>query len=310
MEAYHVPVMLEECLEGLNIEPNGVYVDVTFGGGGHSKAIVERLEGGKLYAFDQDEEARETAKGLPADRFQLIEANFRHLRRYLRVEGVRKVDGILADLGVSSHQIDTAERGFSIRKDAALDMRMNNDQELTARQVLEDYSQEELARVLYEYAELRNSRPIARALIQSRGGALLSTTAGLVEALKPFAPARKENQFYAKVFQALRMEVNDETGALKELLEQSTKVLKEQGRLVVMAYHSLEDRPVKNFMRTGNLEGKANKDFFGNPLCPFKLVNRKPIMASEEELARNPRARSAKLRIATFVGMPEPKEPI
>lgn len=308
MEEYHIPVMLNECLDGLNIKPDGVYVDVTFGGGGHTRAIVDRLEGGKVYAFDQDEEAKRNAEGIPEDKFTLIDANFRHMKRYLRLQGVRKVDGILADLGVSSHQIDTAERGFSIRKEAALDMRMGHDHELTAQKILEEYSQEELARVLYEYAELRNSRVIARTLIQSRGSDELTTTGGLVKLLEPFAPPRKENQFYAKVFQALRIEVNDEMGALKEMLEQSVQILKEGGRLVVMSYHSLEDRPVKGFMKTGNLEGEVKKDFYGNLLCPFKLVTRRPIVASAEELSRNSRARSAKLRVAAFCGMPEPKE--
>jgi len=300
--------MLEECLEGLSIKPDGIYVDVTFGGGGHSSAIASRLESGMVYGFDQDEEAVANAAHLPADRFKLIEANFKYLKRYLRLEGVKKVDGILADLGVSSHQIDTAERGFSIRKEGGLDMRMNADQELSAQKLLAEYSEEGLAKVLWQYGELRNSRSIARALVQARAGEGLSTTMQLVKVLEGFAPKRKEQQFYAKVFQAIRMEVNDEMGALKELLEQSSEVLKIGGRLVVMSYHSLEDRPVKNFMRTGNIEGEVEKDFYGNFLTPFKLVTRKPITAGDDELARNNRARSAKLRVATYVGRPEPKE--
>ncbi len=300
--------MLEECLEGLSMKPDGIYVDVTFGGGGHSTAMVERVDSGKVYGFDQDEEAIANAAHLPADKFKLIEANFRHLKRYLRLEGVRKVDGILADLGVSSHQIDTADRGFSIRKEGELDMRMDAGQELTAKKLLAEYSEEGIAKVLWQYGELRNSRAIARALVQARVGEGLTTTGQLVKVLEGFAPRHKEQQFYARVFQGIRMEVNDEMGALRELLEQSAEVLKEGGRLVVMSYHSLEDRPVKNFMRTGNIEGEVEKDFYGNLLTPFELVTRKPITASEEELARNNRARSAKLRVATYVGKPEPKE--
>jgi len=296
---YHVPVMLAECLEGLAIEPHKTFVDVTFGGGGHSKVILAQLESGKLYAFDQDEDAVKNAADLDANKFQLIEANFRHLKRYLRLNGLNQVDGILADLGISSHQIDTAERGFSLRKEGDLDMRMDQSQKLSAKEVINEYEEKQLADVFWLYGELKNSRKLAREIYSKRrGNDGIQTTTQLVDLLLPFAQRGRENQFLARVFQALRIEVNDEMGALKDFLEQSVQVLAEGGRLVVMSYHSLEDRLVKNFMRSGNLEGKIEKDFYGNPLVPFKLINRKPLVASEEEIANNSRARSAKLRVA------------
>lgn len=297
---YHIPVMLGECLDGLAIEPNRAFVDVTFGGGGHSKEILTHLgDGGKLYAFDQDEDAIKNAEGLDADKFKLIESNFRNMKRFLRLNGVTEVDGVLADLGVSSHQIDTADRGFSLRKDGDLDMRMDQGQKLSAKVVVNEYEEKKLADVLWLYGELRNSRKLAREIVSQRKvGEGIQRTGELVKLLEPFAPRGRENQFHARVFQALRIEVNDEMGALKEMLEQSMEVLKLGGRLVVMSYHSLEDRLVKNFMRSGNFEGKVEKDFYGNPLVPFKLINRKPIVASAEEVAHNPRARSAKLRVA------------
>ncbi len=294
---YHIPVMLEECLEGLAIKPDGIYVDVTFGGGGHSKAILEKLETGKLIAFDQDVDAKANAEMLKSDNFILAESNFRHLKRYLRLHKIEKVDGIFADLGISSHQIDTAERGFSIRYDADLDMRMNQSQELSAKEIVNDYDEEKLANVLWKYGELRNSRHIAKAIMQARVAGKIQTTGELINVIKRYAKRGKENTFYAQVFQALRMETNDEMGALYEMLEQGLEVLKEDGRFVVMSYHSLEDRPVKNFFRSGNFEGKVEKDFYGNPQTPFKQITRKPIIANQEELAINPRARSAKLRI-------------
>jgi 16S rRNA (cytosine1402-N4)-methyltransferase len=294
---YHVPVMLQECLDGLAIKPDGIYVDVTFGGGGHSKAILEKLDTGKLIAFDQDIDAKANAEVLKSDNFILAESNFRHLKRYLRLHNIEKVDGILADLGISSHQIDTAERGFSIRYDADLDMRMNQSQELGAKEIVNDYGEEKLANVLWKYGELRNSRHLAKAIMQERVAGKIQTTGELINVIKRYAKRGKENTFYAQVFQALRMETNDEMGALYEMLEQGLEVLNEDGRFVVMAYHSLEDRPVKNFFRSGNFEGKVEKDFYGNPQTPFKQITRKPTIADQEELAINPRARSAKLRI-------------
>ncbi|MFT5913735.1 MAG: 16S rRNA (cytosine1402-N4)-methyltransferase [Flammeovirgaceae bacterium] len=294
---YHVPVMLQECLDGLAIKPDGIYVDVTFGGGGHSKAILEKLDTGKLIAFDQDIDAKANAEVLKSDNFILAESNFRHLKRYLRLHNIEKVDGILADLGISSHQIDTAERGFSIRYDADLDMRMNQSQELGAKEIVNDYDEEKLANVLWKYGELRNSRHLAKAIMQERVAGKIQTTGELINVIKRYAKRGKENTFYAQVFQALRMETNDEMGALYEMLEQGLEVLNEDGRFVVMAYHSLEDRPVKNFFRSGNFEGKVEKDFYGNPQTPFKQITRKPTIADQEELAINPRARSAKLRI-------------
>ena len=296
---YHIPVMLEECMDGLAIQEEGIQVDVTFGGGGHSKEILNRLPKGHLYAFDQDVDAVKNAVGLDSNHFTLIESNFRNLKRYLRLHGVKEVDGILADLGVSSHQIDTANRGFSLRMEGDLDMRMDQTQKLSAKVIINEYEENKLADVLWLYGELRNSRKLAREIVTKRKvGNGIQTTTELVKLLDPFAPKRKENQFHARIFQALRIEVNDEMGALRDFLEQSLQVLKVGGRLVVMSYHSLEDRLVKNFMRSGNFEGKVEKDFYGNPLVPFKLINRKPIIASTEEVANNPRARSAKLRVA------------
>jgi 16S rRNA (cytosine1402-N4)-methyltransferase len=293
---YHKPVMLHECLELLQLKPDGIYVDVTFGGGGHSKAILKQLENGKLFGFDQDKDA---VNNIPKDEnFTLIEANFRHLQRNLRVHGVREVDGILADLGISSHQIDAPERGFSLRFDAALDMRMNADKPFSAKNVLNEYDQDKLHYVLKEYGEFPKSWYMASAIIRFRDSAPIETTADLKAALKDFEPKAKPAQFWARVFQAIRIEVNDEMGALLEMLEQAKEVLKPGGRLVVMSYHSLEDRPVKNFMRTGNFEGTPEKDFYGNLIRPMEPVNRKPIVAGLEEIQDNPRARSAKLRAA------------
>lgn len=294
---YHNPVMLQECIELLNLKPNGTYVDVTFGGGGHSKEILKHLDSGKLYAFDQDKDA---ASNAPADEnFTLIEANFRFLQRNLRLHGVKQVDGILADLGISSHQIDAPERGFSLRFNAALDMRMNIEKPFSAINVLNEYDQDELNRVLGEFGEFSKSWHMAAALLFFRNEKKIETTADLKQALKDFEPKQKPAQFWAKVFQAIRMEVNDEMGALHEMLEQACLMLKPHGRLVVMSYHSLEDRPVKNFMRTGNFEGEPNKDFYGNLIRPLEPVNRKPIVAQTIEIQNNPRARSAKLRAAS-----------
>lgn len=295
-EQYHVPVMLDECMEGLNIKPDGVYIDLTFGGGGHSKAIIQRLsENGSLYAFDQDSDAIKNA--LDDERFTMIEDNFSNLTNQLKLYRVTQVDGILADLGISSYQIDCAERGFSTRFDAELDLRMNRKQILTAKDVVNTYSYEQLKKIFSDFGELSNAHQIAKKIesLQIEG---ISTTTQLKEILQPLAQRGKENKFFAQVFQALRIEVNGEIDVLQKMLEQTSPLLKKGGRLVVMSYHSLEDRLVKNYMKTGNCEGKVEKDFFGNVLNDLVLVNRKPITASQEELERNPRSRSAKLRIA------------
>jgi len=293
---YHNPVLLNECIEGLDIKPTGIYVDVTFGGGGHSKLILKNLDGGKLYAFDQDKNAHENA--LSGDGFKLINANFRHLKNFLRMEGVRKIDGLLADLGVSSHQFDVAERGFSIRFDGELDMRMNTNSPLSAKQVVNEYGQQDLANILFKYGELRNSRAIAREIVNAREIETIVTTNQLIEVVGHMVPEKNRNQFLARIFQAIRIEVNDEIKALEEMLLDAVDMLNEGGRLVVMSYHSLEDRMVKNLMKKGNIEGVLEKDFFGNPIKDLKEVTRKVIVATKEQITENSRARSAKLRIA------------
>ncbi len=295
-EEYHIPVMLDECMEGLDIKPDGIYIDLTFGGGGHSKAILQYLsENGSLYAFDQDSDAIKNA--LDDERFTMIEDNFSNLTNQLKLYRVTQVDGILADLGISSYQIDCAERGFSTRFDAQLDLRMNRKQILTAKDVVNTYSLEQLKKIFANYGELSNAYQIAKRIESSQIEGI-STTTQLKEILQPLAQRGKENKFFAQVFQALRIEVNGEIDVLQKMLEQTSPLLKQGGRLVVMSYHSLEDRLVKNYMKTGNCEGRVEKDFFGNMLNDLELVNRKPITASEEELERNPRSRSAKLRIA------------
>ena len=293
---YHSPVLLNECIEGLNIKPTGIYVDVTFGGGGHSKEIMKHLDGGKLFAFDQDADAYEN--NLQQDGFKLIDANFRYLRNFLRMEGVKKVDGILADLGVSSHQFDVAERGFSTRFEAELDMRMNSKSDLSAKEIVNNYSEENLANVLYKYGELKNSRRIAREIVNARQVEKINTTTELIFVVAKIVPEKYRNQFLARIFQAIRIEVNDEIVALEEMLLSGVDMLNPGGRLVVLSYHSLEDRLVKNLMKKGNLEGNAEKDFFGNPIKDLKEINRKVIVATDEEIKQNSRARSAKLRIA------------
>ncbi len=295
---YHIPVMLQECLEGLAIKPDGIYVDVTFGGGGHSRAIVEKLETGRLYGFDQDEDARANAASFPAGRFTFVQANFRHIQKFLRVYGVKKVDGILADLGISSHQIDTPDRGFSTRFDADLDMRMNSSSGITAAEVLNSYTEGDLHKIFGMYGEIKNARTAAQLIIMSRQSAPIKTIQQLKNILNSIAPKGKEFKYFAQVFQALRIEVNEEMTVLEEFLTQTPGLLNPGGRLVVMSYHSLEDRMVKNFIRGGYIDGHIEKDFFGNIIKPLEAVSRKPIEASEEELARNPRSRSAKLRIA------------
>lgn len=297
-EVYHIPVMLKECIEALDIKPNGTYVDVTFGGGGHSKAILERLsEDGRLFAFDQDPDAVNNA--IEDDRFCLIEENFDKLEESLKLYRANKVDGILADLGISSHQIDCAERGFSTRFDGALDLRMNYQKGLTASDVVNSYSLQELCRILNDYGELPNAYNIAKVIVSKQEEGLF-TTVELIEALTKSGcvPRGKENKFFAKVFQALRIEVNQELSCLRNMLEQCSKVMVTDARLVVMSYHSLEDRLVKNYIKTGNCDGVVSKDFYGNVISPFEVLTRKPIMATEEEMEMNPRSRSAKLRIA------------
>ncbi len=294
---YHLPVMLNECIEGLNIRPDGTYVDATFGGGGHSRAILSHLgEGGRLIAFDQDADALENA--LDDSRFTLLNENFRHMKSFLRLHGVRSVDGVLADLGVSSHQFDVAERGFSTRLNGELDLRMDRRQETTARDLVNSASEEELTRMLRLYGELPNAYQMAKAICRARMEKEIVTTFDLRDAVSRHLPRGMENKYLAMLFQALRIEVNGELEALKEMLQQSVDVLVPGGRLVVMSYHSLEDRLVKNFFKAGNFEGEVNKDFYGNPIVPLKPVVRKAVTASEEELQVNSRARSAKLRVA------------
>lgn len=294
---YHIPVMLAPCLDGLAINPDGIYVDVTFGGGGHSRAIFEKLSPkGKLIVFDQDPDAAKNAWEAP--NFHFVAANFAFLKNHLRLLGIPQVDGILADLGVSSHQFDEGNRGFSIRSNDALDMRMNQQGELSAAVVVNTYEENQLIRVLRKYGELDYPGKIAGTICRARGQKKIKTTGQLMDLLAPVAPKFKEHKFYAQVFQAIRMEVNGEIDVLEKFLLQTAEVLKPGGRLVVMSYHSLEDRLVKNFMKRGNLDGTIEKDFYGNVLKPFTEVTRKPISPTEEEIEANSRARSAKLRIA------------
>jgi len=294
---YHVPVMLQPCLDGLNIRPDGVYVDVTFGGGGHSREIFKRLSPeGKLIVFDQDPDA--AANAWEAPNFHFIAANFSFLKNHLRMMRIDKVDGILADLGVSSHQFDAGNRGFSIRTNDPLDMRMNQQGEFSAFNIVNEYEEEELIKILRKYGELTSPGKIAGTICRARQKAPLKTTGELMDALFPIAPKFKDHKFFAQVFQALRIEVNNEMDVLEKFLVQCPDVLKPEGRLVVMSYHSLEDRLVKNFMKRGHLDGSIEKDFYGNVLKPLTEITRKPIVPEEEEIALNSRARSAKLRIA------------
>nr|WP_298991596.1 16S rRNA (cytosine(1402)-N(4))-methyltransferase RsmH [uncultured Polaribacter sp.] len=296
--SYHNPVLLHESIDGLAIKEDGVYVDVTFGGGGHSKEILNRLgKEGKLFAFDQDPDALENV--IDDERFVLIPENFRYISRFLRFHGVRKVDGVLADLGVSSHQFDEAERGFSIRFEGDLDMRMNQKSKKSAKDIINTYSEEKLAEILFLYGELRNSRKIARTIVHERKNKSIETSFQLKEVLKMFLPKAKEHKILAQIFQAIRIEVNEELDVLKEFLEQIPNLLKAEGRLSVISYHSLEDRLVKRYIRTGLFEGEPEKDMFGNSNEPLKKVG-KLIVPSKDEIKINNRARSAKLRIATL----------
>lgn len=294
---YHVPVLLKETVDGLHINPDGIYVDVTFGGGGHSREILSRLSfKGHLYSFDQDEDAEQNI--VKDNRFTFVRSNFRYIKNWMRYYGIEQVDGILADLGVSSHHFDAQERGFSFRFDAPLDMRMNQKASCTAADLLQEYTEEQLADVFYLYGELRNARKIAAAIVKSRTTSRIETTGDLMNIIKVFFERDREKKELAKVFQALRIEVNQEMQALKEMLTAAATLLKSGGRLSVLTYHSLEDRIVKNLIKTGNVEGRVEKDFFGNMNAPLKMVNNKVITASEEEQTSNPRSRSAKLRIA------------
>ena len=294
---YHIPVLLEPAIELLGLRPGGTYVDLTFGGGGHSRRILEALgPEGRLYAFDQDSDTRGNC---PDDaRFHYVESNFRFLRGALRLRGVTEVDGILADLGVSSHHFDTLERGFSFRGEAPLDMRMNRRGGLPAARIVNDYPADELTRILRDWGEIETPWKAANCLVRARGTAPIATTAQLVEAVQPCTPRKDAAKFLTKLFQALRIEVNGEMEALRMALEQSRKVLRPGGRLVVISYHSLEDRIVKNFLRSGNFTGEAQKDFFGRAEVPFELLTRKAVVPGADELERNPRSRSARLRAA------------
>ena len=295
--SYHNPVLLHASVDHLVWNPSGTYVDVTFGGGGHSRAILDKLDAnGRLIAFDQDADSR---ANIPEDsRFRFVPSNFKNLTRFLQYYNMYPVDGILADLGVSSHQIDTPDRGFSYSKDGVLDMRMNAQAGDSAREVVNNYDEAQLSRVFYTYGELTEGRRLARQIVKMRAEQPIETTLQLAEALKPCLPKGKENKYLSKIFQAIRIEVNKEMEVLESFLLQTTAALNPGGRLVVIAYHSLEDRMVKNFMRAGNLTGEVEKDFFGNPLTPFKLISRKAITPDPEETLTNPRARSAKLRVA------------
>jgi len=290
--------MLTECIEALCVKPEGIYVDVTFGGGGHSMVILENLREGRLIAFDQDEDAKRQSENIQSRSFTFCQANFRYMKQYLKLNGITQVDGILADLGISSHQIDSPERGFSTRFEGPLDMRMDQQGKLTAAKILNEYSEAELHKIFGMYGELKNARTAAKSVVMVRGLKPFTTTLDLKAALQSIAPRGKENKYFAQVFQALRIEVNEEMKALEDFLHQCGEVMKPGGRLVVMSYHSLEDRMVKNYINTGKVFGELEKDFYGNPIKPFQAVNRKPIEATEKEVEENKRARSAKLRVA------------
>ncbi len=296
---YHIPVLLKETVDGLNINPNGVYVDVTFGGGGHSREILSRLDKkGRLIAFDQDADAQKNAEAINDKRLTLVRGNFRFLRNYLRYNNAPEVDGVLGDLGVSWHQFDTAERGFSFRFEAILDMRMNNRGEQTAGTLINTYSAAELSKIFSTYGELDNAFKVAKLIEGARASKRIESVTELIDVLKPVLPKFDEHKYLAKVFQALRIEVNHEMIALEQMLEQTAEVVKPGGRISIITYHSLEDRMVKNFIKSGNVEGKAQKDFYGKISAPFEAVNKKIILPTEEEVQSNTRARSAKLRIA------------
>ena len=296
MDQYHVPVLLAESIEGLNIQPGGTYVDVTYGGGGHSARILEKLEGGKLIAFDQDIDATDNL--IADERLIFVRHNFKYLRHFLHYYQIDQVDGILADLGVSSHDFDVPDRGFSFRFEGHLDMRMNQSSSLDASKVVNEYTEEQLWTIFQEYGEIKNWRHLVALITDARSRERITSTGAFLKVIEPCVPAKIEKKYLAMVFQALRIEVNDEIGVLSDFLQSTTELLKPGGRLVVLSYHSLEDRMVKNFMRSGRIDGKQENDFFGNRTSPFELVNRKIILPGEGEIFKNPRARSAKLRIA------------
>ena len=303
---YHIPVLLQPTVDGLAVQPAGTYVDVTFGGGGHSREILRRLgPDGRLYSFDQDADAEQNVPE-GDERFTFVRSNFRYLANWMRYYGVEAVDGVLTDLGVSRHHFDAEERGFSFRFDAPLDMRMNGRAGQTAADLVNQYGEEELAHIFYLYGELKNSRRIAAALVKARSAAPLLTTGDLLEAVRPLMPREREKKDLARVFQALRIEVNHEMDALQEMLQAALRVLRPGGRLSVLTYHSLEDRMVKNFIRSGRMDGKVEQDFYGRKLTPWRAVNNKVILPSQEEQEENPRSRSAKLRIAEKIAMPRP----
>ena len=297
MSDYHLPVLLNQSVEGLVLNPDGTYIDVTFGGGGHSRRILECLsEKGRLFAFDQDSDA--LANAIDDPRITLIHENFRYLKKFLRLYGITHADGVLADLSVSSHQFDEAERGFSTRFNAELDLRMDRRTSTSAKDIINTAEENEIAQILYQYGELNNARNMAHAIALARSQAPINTTFELKKVLEKLIPRNQENKFMAMVFQALRIAVNDELGALREMLLQTVDILNEGGRLVVISYHSLEDRLVKKLIKTGNFEGEQQKDFYGNLIAPLKAITRKPVTPSEEEIIENPRSRSAKMRIA------------
>ena len=297
---YHIPAMLQECIDGLQISPSGTYVDVTFGGGGHSRAIMKQLgEGGRLFSFDQDLDAY--ANRIEDPRFTFVHSNFRYLTNFMRFHKVDKVDGILGDLGVSFHHFDEAERGFSFRADAPLDMRMNRSARVNAAQVVNTYTEEQLLRIMADYGDMRRPMPIVRAILKARDNKPVMTTGQLLDVIRPLINPKQEKKELAQIFQALRIEVNGEMDALKRFLESTLEVLRPGGRLVVLTYHSLEDRMVKNFIKTGNTEGIVDKDFFGKVNTPWRQITKGAVAPSQEEIDRNPRSRSAKLRVAELI---------
>ena len=297
---YHIPAMLQECIDGLQISPSGTYVDVTFGGGGHSRGIIEQLgEGGRLFSFDQDLDAY--ANRIEDPRFTFVHSNFRYLTNFMRFHKVDKVDGILGDLGVSFHHFDEAERGFSFRADAPLDMRMNRSARVNAAQVVNTYTEEQLLRIMADYGDMRRPMPIVRAILKARENKPVMTTGQLLDVIRPLINPKQEKKELAQIFQALRIEVNGEMDALKRFLESTLEVLRPGGRLVVLTYHSLEDRMVKNFIKTGNTEGIVDKDFFGKVNTPWRQITKGAVAPSQEEIDRNPRSRSAKLRVAELI---------
>jgi len=293
---YHNPVLLTESVEGLNIKPDGIYVDVTFGGGGHSREILKNLDNGFLYGFDQDLDAEKNS--IESNKFKFIRSNFRYIKNFLRLEGIKEIDGLIADLGISSFQIDVPERGFAHRHDSIIDMRMNVDSDFDAKEILNSYSEVEIARILYDYGDIKQSRRIAKRIVQQRTIDEIHTTKDLIKILEGLYPKKLENKFLSRIFQALRIEVNDEINALKDLLTDAVDLLKTKGRLVVISYHSLEDKLIKNLITKGNVDGYVNTDFYGNQDKLFSSVNKKIIVPNEKECKKNSRARSAKLRIA------------